>query len=52
MNKPEEYRTKTFQIGNVTVTIHQPILTQAERTKREEAVRTALRNYGRAIMKN
>jgi hypothetical protein len=51
MNKTEqtEYITKTIQIGNATICIHQPILSDKERAKREEAVMAALRQYGRAI---
>ena len=52
-NKTETvYRTKTIVVGNATVCIHQPILTEAERTKVEDAVRTALSRYGKAIIKN
>lgn len=51
MNKNETaYRTTTIQVGNATVRIHQPILTAQERQKREEAVITALRNYGRSTL--
>ena len=49
--KAEEYRTKTIQIGNATICIHQPILSDKERAKREEAVKAALRNYGRNLLK-
>ena len=45
-----EYRTKTIQVGNATVCIHQPILSDQERAKREDALRTALRNYGRNLI--
>ena len=44
-----EYTTKTIQVGNATVCIHQPILSDKERAKREEAVIAALRIYGRAV---
>lgn len=37
------YETKTIQVGNCTVRIHSPILDDAERAKREEQVRIALR---------
>ena len=47
-----EYRTKTIQVGNATVCIHQPILSDQERAKREEAIITALRHYGRNIKEN
>ncbi len=51
MNKTETaYRTKTIQVGNATVCIHQPILTEAERTKVEENIVSALGRYGRAII--
>jgi hypothetical protein len=43
----EGYRTKVIQAGNVTVEIHRPILTDAERSKRENHVLDALRGFGR-----
>lgn len=39
----EGYYTKTFQVGNCTVTVHRPILNDQERAKAEERVRDALR---------
>lgn len=52
MNKAETtYRTKTITVGNVTVCVHRPILTQAERAKREEEVVSALCRYGRTLIK-
>ena len=51
MNKPETiYRTKTIQVGNTTVCIHQPVLTEQERAKAEENIVSALRRYGKAII--
>ena len=53
MNKPETlYRTKTIQVGNATVCIHQPILTEKEREKVAESIISALSRYGKAIIKN
>ena len=52
MNKTEEYITTTIQVGNATVCIHRPILTEAERVKRTEEVVSALARYGKAIIKN
>ena len=53
MNKPEKlYRTKTIQVGNATVCIHQPILTEKEREKVAESIISALSRYGKAIIKN
>jgi hypothetical protein len=50
MNKTETmYRTKTIQVGNATVCIHQPILTESERKKVEENIVSALSRYGRAL---
>ena len=43
-----EYRTKTVKRGNVTITIHQPILDEKERHRREGIVLTALANFGKA----
>lgn len=45
------YRTKTIKVGNCTIEINRPILDDAERAKREDAVRHALMNFGRS-MKN
>ena len=54
MDKPEqtEYRTTTIKVGNATVCVHQPILSDKERAKREEAVIAALRIYGRNLKEN
>lgn len=43
------YRTKTIKVGNCTVEINRPILTEEERLKREEAVIQALRSFGRSM---
>mgnify|MGYP003293065833 CR=1 FL=1 len=52
MNKTETtYRTKTIQVGNATVCIHQPILTDSERNKVTESIVAALCRYGKAIEK-
>lgn len=48
-NKTETYRTRTIVVGNCTINIHQPILTNKERLEREEMVKTALANFGRAL---
>lgn len=39
----EGYRTKVIRVGNCTVEIHRPILTEAEQSKRENQVKDALR---------
>lgn len=36
------YRTKTLQYGNCTIVVHRPILSDAERAKREREVVTAM----------
>ena len=41
----EGCRTKVIQVGNCTVEIHRPILTEAERSKREDQVKDALRGF-------
>ena len=51
MNKVETYNTTTIQVGNVTVTIHRPVLTEQERLKREKVVIEALQRFGRATTK-
>ena len=52
MNKAEEYITTTIQVGNATVCIHRPILSDQERAKRTEELVSALSRYGKAINKN
>lgn len=42
-----KYTTKTMQIGNCTVIIHRPILTDEERQKAEARVIQALSHYGK-----
>jgi hypothetical protein len=42
-----EYTTKTLQVGNCTVIIQTPILTDEERKKAEERVIQALKCYGK-----
>lgn len=43
----EGYRTKVIQVGNATIEIHRPILTDEERNKRENQVKDALRGFGK-----
>ena len=43
----EGYRTKVIQVGNATIEIHRPILTDVERSKRENQVKDALRGFGK-----
>ena len=45
----EGYRTKVIQVGNATVEINRPILTDAERSKREGQVIDALRGFGKGL---
>ena len=44
-----EYTSKTMKIGNVTVTIHRPILTDSDRLQAEDLIKNALVNFGRAM---
>ena len=48
----EGYRTKVIQVGNCTVEINRPILSPAEQAKREDAVRQALRSFGKEKQKH
>ena len=48
----EQYTSKTIKVGNVTITIHRPILTDAERLQAEETIKDALINFGRAMERN
>ena len=41
------YRTKTIKVGNATIEINRPILTDEERKKAEAKVIQALGCYGR-----
>ena len=43
----EGYRTKVIQVGNATIEINRPILTPEEQAKREDAVRQALKSFGK-----
>ena len=43
----EGYRTKTIKVGNATIEIHRPILTDEERSKRENQVIDALKGFGK-----
>lgn len=43
----EGYRTKVIRVGNATVEINRPILSDDERHKREDAVIQALRSFGK-----
>jgi hypothetical protein len=43
----EGYRTKTIRVGNATIEIHRPILTEEERSKRENQVMDALKGFGK-----
>ena len=45
----EGYRTKVIRVGNATVEINRPILTDAERNKREGQVIDALRGFGKEL---
>ena len=45
----EGYRTKVIQVGNATIEINRPILTDAERIKRENQVKDALRGFGKEL---
>ena len=42
-----EYTTKTIQVGNCTVIVRRPILTDEERKKAEEGIIQALRCFGK-----
>lgn len=43
------YRTKTIRVGNATVEINRPILTDEERRRRENQVRDALIQFERSV---
>lgn len=43
----EGYRTKVIQVGNARVEINRPILSPDEQAKREDAVKQALRSFGK-----
>lgn len=45
----EGYRTKVIQVGNATIEIHRPILTDEERRKQEANVTHALMGFGKGI---
>ena len=41
------YRSKTIRVGNTTIEIHRPILTDEERNKREDLIKDALMGFGK-----
>lgn len=41
---------KQYTIGNVTVVVSRPVLTKAERTKRENAILTVLQQFGKSMV--
>lgn len=43
------YRTKVIKVGNATVEINRPILTDEERRKRERQVMDALIHFERSV---
>ena len=42
-------KLKTISAGDFTVTIHKPILTEIERSKREKDAIKALEHFGKAL---
>lgn len=45
----EGYRTKVIQVGNATIEIHRPLLSEQERSKRENQVIEALKGFGKEL---
>ena len=43
------YYTKVIQVGNATIEINRPILTDEERRRRENQVRDALIQFERSV---
>lgn len=43
----EGYLTKVIQVGNATIEIHRPILTDEDRNKREGQVIDALKGFAK-----
>ena len=43
----EGYRTKVIRVGNATIEINRPILSPDEQARREDAVRQALKSFGK-----
>jgi hypothetical protein len=50
MNKEITYITKTITVGNATVCIHRPVLTENERAKVTDGIVSALSRYGKAVI--
>ena len=48
----EGYRTKTIRIGNCIVTVHRPILSDAERRKAEDCMKISMLNLVEAAEKS
>lgn len=47
--KPTTCLKKTIKVGSVTVNIHQPILTDTERKRREADIVSVLGRYARIL---
>ena len=45
------YKTKIIQTDNATITIHRPLLSPEEQTRREAEVTQALSNFGKELKK-
>lgn len=46
------YRTKVIRVGNVTVEINKPILSEEEQRKRERQVEDALTHFWKGVQTN
>ena len=46
-----EWTTKTLQYGAVTIIVHQPVLTEGERAKREQHIKSTMQGVMRDYYK-
>ena len=52
MSQPEYIHTKTLTFPGMVARIFQPVLTEEERNRRYEAIKTASANLVKEVMKN
>lgn len=47
----EQYKTNTYEYGNIEIVVHRPVLDAKEQQKREESLKRAVMVYGKDTMR-
>lgn len=47
----EHLRTNTYEYGHISIVVHRPALSDNERQKREAALRRAVVEYGKVMVR-